>query len=51
MIKELEFLEELQVIDLEILQQRKELSAIPENLEAMRKDVAYVAEILQKEKE
>jgi predicted nucleic acid-binding Zn-ribbon protein len=49
--KELEFLEELQTIDLEILEQRKELNAIPENLEAMRKDVAYVAEILQREKE
>ena len=51
MANELEFLEELQTIDLEILKQRKELNAIPQNLQAMRNDVAHVGEILQREKE
>lgn len=48
---ELAALEELQSLDLEILEQRKELSAIPENLKAMRSDVAHVGEILEREKE
>ncbi len=48
---ELASLEELQLLDLEVLQKRKELEAIPENLEAMRGDVAHVGEILKREKE
>lgn len=50
MKNELAALEELQSLDLEILKQRKEAGAIPENLEAMRKDVAHVGEILELEK-
>ena len=48
--QELASLEELQKIDLEILEQRKELQAIPNNLNAMRSDVAHIGAILEKEK-
>ncbi|MDJ0766368.1 MAG: C4-type zinc ribbon domain-containing protein [Myxococcota bacterium] len=48
---ELAALEELQSLDLEILEHRKELSAIPKNLEAMRSDVTHVGELLQREKD
>lgn len=47
---ELAALEELQLVDLEILELRKELSSIPENLEAMRADVARIGDILEREK-
>ncbi|MCP4678651.1 MAG: hypothetical protein GY854_24690 [Deltaproteobacteria bacterium] len=50
MIDELVSLEELQTLDLEVLEKRKELRAIPENLEAMRSDVAHVGDILEREK-
>lgn len=51
MKQELASLEELQKIDLEILEKRKELQAIPNNLNAMRSDVAHIGAILEKEKE
>ncbi len=51
MKNELAALEELQSLDLEILEHRNELSAIPKNLEAMRTDVAHVGELLNREKE
>ena len=51
MKNELAALEELQSLDLEILEHRNELSAIPKNLEAMRADVAHVGELLEREKE
>jgi hypothetical protein len=48
---ELAALEELQTLDLEILNQSTELKTIPENLHAMREDVAHIGEILEREKE
>jgi predicted nucleic acid-binding Zn-ribbon protein len=48
---ELASLEELQTLDSETLKYRQEASAIPEDLTAMRGDVAHVGEILEKEKE
>lgn len=48
---ELAALEELQTLDLEILKQSTELTTIPENLQAMRDDVAHIGEILGREKE
>jgi uncharacterized protein len=44
-------LNELQALDLEILELRKELEAIPENLKAMEGDVRAVANLLQREKD
>ncbi len=51
MINELASLEELQTLDSGTLDHRNELVTIPENLEAMRGDVAHVGEILEREKE
>ena len=48
---ELSALEELQILDSEILSQSTELTTIPENLLAMREDVAHIGEILEREKE
>ena len=48
---ELSALEELQILDSEILSQSTELTTIPENLQAMREDVAHIGEILEREKE
>jgi predicted nucleic acid-binding Zn-ribbon protein len=48
---ELDALEELQSLDLETLEVRKELKAIPENLEAMRSEVEHIGSLLEKEKQ
>ncbi len=48
---ELAALEELQALDMETFDNRKELQQIPENLEAMRTDVARVGELLERERD
>lgn len=48
---ELAALEELQALDMETFDFRKELQQIPENLEVMRTDVARVGELLQRERD
>ncbi|MDD5307833.1 MAG: C4-type zinc ribbon domain-containing protein [Deltaproteobacteria bacterium] len=47
---EMAALEELQNLDLEILESRKELEGIPENLKGQRCDVGRVGEMLERER-
>ena len=51
MKSELAALEELQSLDLKTLDLQNELDGIPENLEAMRAEVAYISSLMDKEKE
>jgi len=48
--EELEALEQLQNLDLSTLSIRTELKEIPENIEETQKNVAYVGDLLQKER-